>query len=571
MVPVIYIFIALIVLVSIFIAFGTYTRKKIYDQIDHLETQKVNIMNKPLSDEIAKVKALEMIGETEKKFEVWREEWDDIVTVQLPRLEENLFDAEDAADKYRFKKARGILSDTRKSLFSIEEKIDEISSEINEFVESEELNRKEIGELKESYKELRKHLLTHYRALGPLVETFEKRLENISADFTSYDEETENGNHIAARTYIIQLDEKIRRLQYELEVVPELLYQLQSEIPETIKQLKDGLKEMSDQGFRVEQLGVEKELEVIDYAYQIVTEKVNDVDIEDAQEEIAQMNKKIEELYDRLEAEVLAKQYVMTDGKQVQADVEELGTEINKMKEETNVVRLSYQIEQENIDLQERLETSFEKLEKRVGAIFHSVDENNQSYTSLKEMLESVTKQLEDLREMTEIYQEKLQNLRKDELEAVEKIHEFRKKLIDAKKEIHRNNLPGLPDQYYASLNDAETKLQTVSMKLNDKPLQMAEVLHRLIEAEEAIDDVHAKTYKLIDRAIWAERLIQHGNRYRRQYVAVAVKLSEAEQSFRTYDYEEAMEHAAEALHTVDPQIIRDLEENYQQEFEKVY
>ncbi|WP_408007213.1 septation ring formation regulator EzrA [Pseudalkalibacillus sp. A8] len=567
----IYIFIALIVLLSVFIAYGTYTRKKIYDQIDHLETQKVNIMNKPLSDEIAKVKALEMIGETEKKFEVWREEWDDIVTVQLPGLEENLFDAEDAADKYRFKKARGILSDTRKTLFSIEEKIDEISSEINEFVESEELNRKEIGELKESHKELRKHLLTHYRALGTLVETFEKRLENISEDFASYNEETENGNHIAARTYIIQLDEKVRRLQYELEVVPELQYQLQSEIPETLKQLKEGLKQMSDQGFRVEQLGVEKELEVIDYAYQIVKEKVNAVNIEDAQEEIDQMNKKIEELYDRLEAEVLAKQYVMTDGKEVKAEVEELGEEINKMKEETNVVRLSYQIEQENIDLQERLETSFEKLEKRVGTIFHSVEENNQTYTSVKEMLESVTKQLEDLRVMTEVYQEKIHNLRKDELEAVEKIHEFRKKLIEAKKEIHRNNLPGLPEQYYASLHDAESKLQTVSMKLNDKPLQMAEVLHRLIEAEEAIDEVHVKTYKLIDRAIWAERLIQHGNRYRRQYVTVAVKLSEAEQAFRMYDYEEAMEHAAEAIQTVNPQIIRDLEESYQQEMEKVH
>ncbi len=559
----IYIFMVLIVLLSAFIGYGTYTRKKIYDQIDHLETQKVNIMNRPLSDEIAKVKALEMIGETEKKFEVWREEWDVIVTQQLPNLEENLFDAEDAADKYRFKKARNILSETRKSIFHIEEKIDEISSEINEFVESEELNRKEIGELKEDFKGLRKHLLTHYRALGTLVETFEKRIEQVSEKFAQYNEETENGNHIAARTYIIQIDEDIRTLQYELEVMPELLYQFQSEIPETIKELKEGLKQMNVQGFRVDQLGVEKELEVIDYAYGIIKEKVHHIEVEEAREEISQMNTKIEELYDTLEAEVLAKQTVAERSEEIKKDVEALKTEIQQLNEETNVVRLSYQIEQENIDLQERLESSFEKLEKRVGTILHSMDEQHQSYTSVKEMLEGVTKQLEELREMTEVYQEKLQNLRKDELEAVDKIHEFRKKLIDAKKEVHRNNLPGLPDTFYTSMRDAEVKLQTVTNKLNDKPLQMAEVLHRLIEAEEAIDEVYETTYHLIDRAVWAERLIQYGNRYRSQYITVAVKLSEAEQAFRTYNYEDALEHAAEAIDTVEPGILQRLEDSY--------
>ncbi|MCF6138238.1 septation ring formation regulator EzrA [Pseudalkalibacillus berkeleyi] len=554
---------ALIILLSVFIGYGTYTRKKIYDQIDHLETQKVNIMNKPLTDEIAKVKALEMIGETEKKFEVWREEWDVIVTQQLPNMEEKLFDAEDAADKYRFKKARGILSDTRKSIFHVEEKVGEISLEINEFVESEELNRQEIGELKNQYKELRKHLLTHYRALGPLVESFEKQLENVSEKFTSYHEETENGNHLSARTYILQLDEDIRKLQYELEVMPELLYQLQSAIPETMKELKEGLQQMKDQGFRIDQLGVEKELEVIDYAYEIVKEKVHDVQIEDAREEINQMNAKIEELYDTLEAEVVAKQEVTIQSETVKQEVAEIGNEIHQLNEETNVVRLSYQIEQENIDLQERLETSFDKLEKRIGTIFHAMDEKHQSYTSVKEMLENVTKQLTELREMTEVYQEKLQNLRKDELEAVEKIQEFRKRLMDAKKEVHRNNLPGLPESFYSSMSDAEIKLQTVTNKLNDKPLQMAEVLHRLIEAEEAIDEVYTRTFDMIDRARLAEHLIQYGNRYRSQYIAVAVKLAEAEQSFRTFHYEEALEHAAEAIQSVEPGKLQEIEESY--------
>ncbi|WLD92386.1 septation ring formation regulator EzrA [Alkalihalobacillus sp. AL-G] len=560
----IYILVALVVVLSVFIGFGTYSRKKVYDQIDHLESQKINIMNRPLSEEIAKVKALEMIGETEKKFESWRSDWDEIVAVELPDLEENLFDAEEAADKYRFKKARGILSETRRQIFNIEEMIDEISGEIDELVKSEELNRKEIAEMTELHKGLRKHLITHYRALGPLAEKFEARLEEISTDFSKYGEETENGNHIGARTYIVQLDEKLRDLKYKLEVVPDLLYQFQTEIPAMIKELKEGLAEMNEQGYRVDQLGIEKELEVVHYAYDLIKEKVNAVEVQAAKEEMSQLNKKLEELYDMLESEVLAKQFVLSEGVEVKKNVEKLGNEIQDMKEETNVVRLSYQIEQENIDLQERLENSFEKIEKRASTCFHSIEEEDQSFTSIKEVFDTVTKQLEELREMTEIYKEKLQNLRKDELDAVDKIQEFRKKLIDANKEVHRNNLPGLPETYYDALQDAEYKLQVVSSKLSDKPLQMADVLNQLIEAEEAVDEVYSKTNHLIDRAIWAERLIQYGNRYRSKYITVAVKLSEAEQAFRTYEYEIALEHAAEALDSVEPGILKEFEESFQ-------
>ncbi|WP_257352370.1 septation ring formation regulator EzrA [Pseudalkalibacillus decolorationis] len=560
----IYFFIALIVVVSVLIGFGTYSRKKVYDQIDHLETEKMNLMNKPLSEEIAKVKTLEMIGETEKKFESWRADWDDIVASQLPDLEENLFDAEEAADKYRFKKARGILAETRRTIFNIEEKIGVISSEIDELVKSEELNRKEIAEMRETYKELRKHLLTQQRALGSLAETFEANLEDISTDFTNYNEETENGNHIAARTYIVQLDEKLRDLQYKLDVIPDLLYQLQSEIPAMIKELKQGLTDMSEQGYRIDQLGIEKELDVVDYAYTLISEKVNGIEIEEATEEIEQLNNKIEELYDMLESEVLAKQYVVTEGAEVKKDVEDLNIELQEIKEETNVVRLSYQIEQENLDLQELLEESFDKIQKRVSTCYHSIEEENQSFTAIKEMFTTVIKQLEELKEMTEIYKEKLQNLRKDELDAVEKIQEFRRKLNDANKEVHRNNLPGLPESYFESLRDAEYKLQSVSSKLNDKPLQMADVLNQLIGAEEAVDEVHSATIQLVDRAIWAERLIQYGNRYRSRYISAAVKLSEAEQAFRSYQYEEAMEHAAEALESIEPGILKEFEESFQ-------
>jgi hypothetical protein len=86
-------------------------RKKMYREIDRLEAWKIAIMNRPITDELSKVKQLNMTGETEQLFERWRQQWDDIVATRLPAVEEKLFDVEEFLDKYRYTKAKGVLRD----------------------------------------------------------------------------------------------------------------------------------------------------------------------------------------------------------------------------------------------------------------------------------------------------------------------------------------------------------------------------------------------------------------------------------------------------------------------------
>lgn len=56
-----------------------------------------------------------MTGQTEELFERWRNQWDDVVTVKLPDLEEMLFDAEEHTDRYRFKKAKEVQQSIEKN------------------------------------------------------------------------------------------------------------------------------------------------------------------------------------------------------------------------------------------------------------------------------------------------------------------------------------------------------------------------------------------------------------------------------------------------------------------------
>lgn len=132
------IIIVTIIFLLIVFAVGYIYRKRYYKEIDGLESKKMELMHRPVIEEMGKVKTLNMIGETEVLFEGWRKTWDDIVAVKLPNIDEMLFDAEDYTDKYRFNKARDIFEKISVVSDEIDQKIDGILEEVAELVASEE-------------------------------------------------------------------------------------------------------------------------------------------------------------------------------------------------------------------------------------------------------------------------------------------------------------------------------------------------------------------------------------------------------------------------------------------------
>ena len=56
-----------------------------------------------------------------------------------------------------------------------------------------------------------------------------------------------------------------------------------------------------------------------------------------------------------------------------------------------------------------------------------------------------------------------------------------------------------------------------------------------------------------------AEKVIQYSNRYRRKYPFVQTALQEAEEKFRRYEYQEALEEAAAALEQIEPGSLKQI------------
>ncbi|ANC78158.1 hypothetical protein ABE65_015675 [Fictibacillus phosphorivorans] len=557
----IYIVIAIVTFLAL-ILYGAMSRRRVYKEIDRLEAWKMQIMNRPLTEEISKVKGMAMIGETEEKFEMWRQEWDEMVTTQLPNLEEDLFDAEEYTDKYRFKKAKSILAGVSQSLDKIDMRIKEITSEINELVTSEELNREEIVEAKEKLQETKKYYLTHIRALGQTAPIFDKELDEIKALFETFESLTVQGSHLEARQRLVESLNRISDCRTKMQGVPELLVILQSDIPNSLKELSTGFTEMEQQGYVLHHIGIEKEISSLKDLNDKALNKVLELELESAQKDMDETIQKMDQLYEMLENEVHSKQFVMSEREIFDTNIQDLHDRIENLKQETQIVSSTYLIEQNEAEMQKKIEKLFHKLQSRFLIIEDSIEEKRESYSVIREMMEEMQKQMEELQRSQKVYEEMLHNLRKDELETKQSLRELRKKLLEARRMVQKSNLPGLPEHYLITIGKAEEYIIEVSKKLDEKPLEMSDVSYVLNKAHEAVNEGYDETSKMIENAFLAEKLIQYGNRFRSSYQSVSVRLIEAEIAFRNYQYEDALEIAASAIESVRPGILKEMEIN---------
>ena len=86
-----------------------------------------------------------------------------------------------------------------------------------------------------------------------------------------------------------------------------------------------------------------------------------------------------------------------------------------------------------------------------------------------------------------------------------------------------------------------------------------------LENAKQSLEIVSEKVEELLDNVMLIEWIIQYGNRYRTSNEEVHRRLLEAENSFREFRYEKALEEAATAVEDVEPGAMKRIEELVQE------
>ncbi|MDL4841346.1 septation ring formation regulator EzrA [Aquibacillus rhizosphaerae] len=550
-----------ILVVIALIILGLILRKRVYDDVDRLESWKMNIMNRNVTSELAKVKSLNLSGETQEKFENWKERWDKILTKELPDIEEYLLDAEEAADRFRITSSKKIMKTVDQTLRLIESNIDQMFNELEQLLDSEQNSRKEVEEIQPIIKGLRKILIQQRHQYGKAEIRFDVEIDELEGKLEKYFSLTDLGNYFEAQQLVHELKDNLMDLESKIKEFPVIYKKCKKEIPAQIDDLLTGIKSMKEDGYRIEHLGFEKELHtfqerLLDCIIQLENGNVTDIfDI------IEPIEERIGEMYQLLEKEAVAKSYVQKQMPSYRNLVEEVSKDFSNTKDEVELLQDSYYLEQTDMELHMNLEKWITQLQKQFEQLERNIEEEKITNIEIREQVESGYKELLELQESHDDFKEQVRALRKDEIEAKEQVLEMRKLLYNTNRKLQKSNIPGVPAFIWELLNEASEKSETVVNNLEKIPLDMGKVQHSIIEADKAVQAMVEQTELLLDQAQLVETVIQYANRYRSKYAVLAAKLHEAETMFRNFQYENALEEAASALEQVEPGALKRLED----------
>ncbi|SDN04391.1 septation ring formation regulator EzrA [Sediminibacillus halophilus] len=554
-----YIIGGILILIALII-FGLIWRKRIYDEVDRLEGWKMDIMNRNVSAELSRVKSLNLSGETQENFEKWKDRWDSILTRELPDMEEYLFDAEEAADRYRFSVSKQNLLRVDDALKAIESDIEQMYVELEQLLDSEENSRKAIEELNPRVKELRKSLLHNRHHFGKSEARFEGELDEINRTIENYYQLTEEGNYFEAQKLVDGLREHLSELETKMKEFPGIYKKCRQTLPNQLDELQNGIVGMKKDGYHISHLGFEKEIHQYKTKLQDFIDQLDKGVLEEVVPFLEHVEERMKEMYQLLEKEAIAKNYVE---KQLPSFRRDLETEIQSFEETTQEVenlQESYYLEDTDLENHLNLDKLVKQLKEDLDSIDRGLDEHTATHIELREKIETASNELEKLKARHEAFSSQIQTLRKDELEAKEMILEMRKALQDTHRTLMKSNIPGVPGFIWELFEEAADRVDDVAGKLEKQPLDMGEVQHSLAEAEKAVSSMTEQTEMLLEQAHLVELVIQYANRYRSKYPLLAARLSEAENRFRSFEYEPALEEAVQALEEVEPGALKRLE-----------
>ncbi|MED3662541.1 septation ring formation regulator EzrA [Ureibacillus terrenus] len=556
------------ILLVLFIV-GLIFRKKHTREIERLEKKKLQIQHYPIFEELTKVKNLNMNGQTEELFERWRNKWTEVVDVDIIKIDSMLFDAEEFIDRFKFKKASVIEKEIEEYLNKCDKIKNEILDELDELIGSEEKNRIEMEQLKEQYRSARKTLLAHQYSFGPALANLEKLLEEFPRKFEEYEKLTEEGNYLNAREIVLYLNEKSKKLNELINEIPGLLAEIQTKIPASIHELRTGQREMEEQSYYLKHLELTENLEQIEEELKKLEEELAKLNVGYVASRIEEINDEIDNFYDLLEKEVYAKNYVDKNCDRTYKTLNEVLKTAREVSTEAEYVQSSYRLPKEEAEIPKIGLKQLEVIQKRFELLLSRVQGEKSAYSSLQEELMEISSEIERIQEEQEEFSNRLKNLRIDENKARAKLQSLKKMLQDTDRMLHKANIPGIPEEMDARLEEAEEQLFLVMQSLQEVPLNMKQVNSNLDQAEKCIQDVQKHAKEMIENVMLTERIIQYGNRYRSN-PQVHELLLQAEESFHKFRYVKALELAAEAVEMAEPGAIKRLEELVQEEmFEK--
>ncbi|HDH6680490.1 TPA: septation ring formation regulator EzrA [Staphylococcus aureus] len=558
---VLYIILAIIVIILIAVGVLFYLRSNKRQIIEKAIERKNEIETLPFDQNLAQLSKLNLKGETKTKYDAMKKDNVESTNKYLAPVEEKIHNAEALLDKFSFNASQSEIDDANELMDSYEQSYQQQLEDVNEIIALYKDNDELYDKCKVDYREMKRDVLANRHQFGEAASLLETEIEKFEPRLEQYEVLKADGNYVQAHNHIAALNEQMKQLRSYMEEIPELIRETQKELPGQFQDLKYGCRDLKVEGYDLDHVKVDSTLQSLKTELSFVEPLISRLELEEANDKLANINDKLDDMYDLIEHEVKAKNDV-EETKDIITDNLFKAKDMNyTLQTEIEYVRENYYINESDAQSVRQFENEIQSLISVYDDILKEMSKSAVRYSEVQDNLQY----LEDHVTVINDKQEKLQNhliqLREDEAEAEDNLLRVQSKKEEVYRRLLASNLTSVPERFIIMKNEIDHEVRDVNEQFSERPIHVKQLKDKVSKIVIQMNTFEVEANDVLVNAVYAEKLIQYGNRYRKDYSNVDKSLNEAERLFKNNRYKRAIEIAEQALESVEPGVTKHIEE----------
>ena len=538
--------------------------KKIKKTLEQLEIEKNKLATSPIVPELAKVEAFLNNDKLKELYNEWTKRLNQIKEIQIPRLSDMILDAEYSLSQMDYKSTMYKIAKLEMELYKVRTNSDFLFGEIKDLTTTEERGRTIITGYKSRYRALFEKFSQSRPEFGQFQDIVEKQFEVISSNFEIFENTMDQNDFTEINPILSNIDELLNHMSVVVEEVPPIVLMLNNVLPKRIKDVMTTYKDMVRDGYPLDYLNVEYNVEETGKKLEEIEEKTKKLDLTESMLELKTLLEYFDTLVNDLEREKECRktyeEKLITFGTKL--------TKLNKIVDEIfdsiDEVKKIYNLKEEDVNALNDVRNEVFDLNTNYKVLQdHTKFNNTFAYSKLVKEIEGLSNNISHTEEKLEISLNTLGSMHDDELRARQQLEEIKVILKDSKTQMREYNLPVIPNYYYTELNEANAAIKEIVRELDRKPITIEVLNTRVDTARDLVLKLYGKTKTLTKNAMFAERAIVYGNRYRSSDKEVSNNLSLSEQLFFKGEYKKSFELTINTLNRKEPGIYNKILDLY--------
>jgi len=550
----------ILLIVVVVLHFVKKAENKYYkSKVKNLEVQRNMVASTPVLVELSKVEPIIKNDKMEEKYNKWQEKFVEIREKRLTIIDDMLIDLDVYVEKRDYKSFGYTIAKTEIEIYKVREAAEHLLEEIKDITLSEEKYRSIVIKLKTKYRSLNKEFQEHIDLYDFMKESVEMQLENIERRFLDFENVMEANEYNEVVHICKALDTMIDHMEIVINELPDILLMANNVIPNRMKQVFATYKDMINNGFVLEYLNIEYNIDESKKNIERILDNVKVLNLEGSMFDLKTMLEYYDSLFVDFEKERLSRKVYEESIVDFKKRIEKTNTLVNKVYEQLDDIKNMYDLNDEDIQIIHDVNKTLVVINDDYRKMISKDQSKSSPYSMLNEEVDNLSDRLTTMEDDFDRALKSLGNMYDDEVRAREQLKEIQEFLKISKDSIRNYKLPVISDVYFVQLNEASEAIAEVTKELSNQPIVIRTLNTRVDTARDLVLKLYNTTTDMIKTAKLAEMAIVYGNRYRSKFEEVDKGLIDAEHAFYKGNYKESLDISIKSTSIVDENIYRKL------------